>query len=320
MEQFQILHGSDLHYSRDPLHIGVLDSVADPAAWNKGRPGWVSSHDPDVSEAFAIWAHTCSSRFDVIILTGDIATSGEGDDLQAAHRFVASPAFFRYKDLNDQPTLQGSGKRVLVLPGNHDRYDSRFGAKPGNTAFDRTFAAGWHCGQSVQELWNEPKGDERLAILGADFSLASGERPRLPRTYEGCGRVYQDRLDSLCDLTASVRHAKPGCGVIWAVHFDPEAAPVWLELIDSKKLLDAARAQAVGAILCGHTHASRNGSASPPIYVCGTTTQLVAPDKNRFQIVTIDVDSKNGGVCKTSVVCYTYEEIPYVGHRFKRST
>jgi hypothetical protein len=109
----------------------------------------------------------------------------------------------------------------------------------------------------------------------------------------GRGRVYDEPLRVLRDLTRQVRKECPGCIVLWVVHFEPESAKGGLELLNDQALVQAATQEQVPAILCGHTHRSLVkpvGGGTTEVFVCGTTTQYFVqpPDTKCLHILQID--------------------------------
>jgi 3',5'-cyclic AMP phosphodiesterase CpdA len=312
MPLFRLLHGSDLHCARVSRQIGLPDLSH---AWATGAGGSlapVSSHNDIYTDAFAAFAHANRNGFDVIVLTGDLATTGDSGDLRAAHRFVIAPAVNGYLSGANRPTLQAAGKPVVLLPGNHDRF--RAFHLPGGTAFDAAFGASWHARQSAQILWVKQREMATLVLIGVDFSLrrsdVGGPFQGFPLLgFLGQGRAYPRRIQALQQATQTARTQYPGCTVLWVLHFEPDAANGNLALLDDQNLAAALRQdEGIAAILCGHTHVSNPVKvfAGTPVYVCGTTTQHASVHGNGFHV--LEVNMQVGTT--TQITCRPYRYDP----------
>ena len=197
---------------------------------------------------------------DVILLTGDMAESGSIASQSEAFAFVhgkqaPSKYFWQLSDARGRPTLRSSQLPILLMPGNHDRFDG-VRRQPGGTTFDRVFAeeGHWTVGQGVQVREIELEVGARLAFVFADFTLRSsdGERPAKERL--GRGRVYDAVLSQLKSKTREVR-ADVGGAIAWAMHFMPGQTPdPSIRLERWELLLDAAKEHGVKLLFCGHTH------------------------------------------------------------------
>ena len=265
MGSFRLLHVSDLHFyaqaaQADPVHVllakpdlafnQLVGAVAKLFGW----------HHPQLADAVAeyVFSHSTSDYFDAIVLTGDLATTGRPDDLHAAHEFVSEPMYGSWRNRRNQSALSSAGVPVFLLPGNHDRYQSVLGA-PGGANSANVFRRYWRQGPLPDRLILEDQEDnERLAIIAADFSLASSSDARPPILGQlGKGRVYQDRLNSLKRQTLDVRRTYHNVAIVWAVHFPPVLPDGYSELtlIDGENLIDSAIDCGVRYILAGHVHA-----------------------------------------------------------------
>jgi 3',5'-cyclic AMP phosphodiesterase CpdA len=276
----RIVHASDLHFGTAGNQVGVIEWWQ---AWCGGGnlfplPTLISSHSEDCVNALADFAYANEPYYDVLLVTGDLATSGGRADIRRAHDFFAAPRVKGHLGSRRQPTLRGLKRPIRVLPGNHDRYGHL--AYPGNSRFDDTFFSDWHAGQGAQLLWLEPE-ESWLALIGVDFTLAKNDlgEPIGPHGlvpgYLGQGRVYRGRLENLVRITQAVREKCPECAVIWAIHFNPVSGDDALRLLDATgRFTQAVTDNEVAAILCGHTHYSgRYSFAGTDVWSCGTTTQ-----------------------------------------------
>lgn len=263
MAVFRILHLSDLHFGEgrkaepfDSSFYGIAPSVL----WR-------------YQKALASWRIDGIARlayeepFDLVLLSGDIADSGQDTDLGMAIRFVDGipkpdePWIGR--DLYGEfPTLSGAAAEILPLPGNHDRYYYPWW-RPGNDAYDAVFGGYWTVGQGVQlDMLGGDGG--ALAVVSADCSLrdsADAEWPVLGVL--GQGRAYDDIVRKLQDKTTWVYENAPDAVVLWALHFAPRPPlslsqyPLnrhLLKLAGEDTFLVAARTARVKHVLCGHFH------------------------------------------------------------------
>jgi hypothetical protein len=348
MALFRLLHASDFHIARTPYWAGT---PANPWLARLTRVWRQRSHDPFVLEAFAQWLlwnggfsigpefETGNGPlFDAILLTGDMATTGELADLREAYDFVdAQPNFGGYLSAAGKPTIAFANPNRLVklIPGNHDRFRSALSLYlPGGTTFDSVFcpSAGngnpYWCGNQGFSFDGGPtRGKASVLIWRIDFSLGSKDRGKryygLPG-WLGQGRVLKKILygpngtpanvhpASLVRQTQSYRHDAINHGlkpvVIWAIHFDPFSTDGLLELLDSDLLVGATEQAGVSAILCGHTHESKVKplSSSTAVFVCGTTSAAGDVTHNDFQVLEIDVPEAEPRVPTFRVMWYRY--------------
>lgn len=333
MPRFRILHASDLHFSTRPFRYGLTDSLQ---SWFTGtyiRPGHtVSTHSPTVALALAAFAYRNRGAYDALLLSGDLGATGSAGDLGFAQRFLSAPpmpGLAPYAAGPTRSTLRSIGKPVVVLPGNHDRYGPLLSSPPyppGDATFDAMFPS-WSAGQGAQELWRHTRTGVTLVLLGADFTLRpsdlGGSGPSalisaLPLFFSvwhyGRGRVYDEPLGRLRDLTRKVRQEAQPCVVLWAVHFEPETTNTGLELLGDQLLVQAAAEEHVPAILCGHTHRSRVRALAGGIttaYVCGTTAQYYVGPHNANAIHVLDIDTPADCSAPPTITCrrYTYDSV-----------
>jgi predicted MPP superfamily phosphohydrolase len=281
----RVLHASDLHFGQTGNKVGIIEwwAAVRGGANLFPLPTLISSHSDDCVNALADFAFANEAYYDVLLLTGDLATTGSRADLRRAYGFLTAARTRGYMSGPRRPTLHGLKRPIQVLPGNHDRYGDL--AYPGNSRFDGNsrhpyFSGYWKVGQRAQLLWLEPN-TQWLALIGVDFTLAKNDLGeavgphKLIPGYLGQGRVYRGRLQDLIRITASVRQTNPDCAVVWVLHFEPASADDSLQLLDpAGRFAQAIQGNNVAAILCGHTHDSASKKfGGTGVWTCGTTTQ-----------------------------------------------
>lgn len=305
MAPVRILHGSDLHISK----VGNLTSPFD-----RFTPGNIynsavnrilaSTYDPAVLQRFAdfVHEHAAQGTLDAVIMTGDIATTGVTEDLHKARDFIQAPpdTRLRSQSMLKEPTLRGAKCHVWLLPGNHDRYDTKsYGYAPGGKEFDVAFAAEWQGPvQSYQPIMTPHL---TVAVIAADFNLRSSDDCDRLLGWLAQGKAHVDILDLLEDKTRRVagscrlQSPAPLC-IIWAVHFPPDYPRIsqYLKLLDGDLLTSRANNCEVKAIVAGHTHDPvkyRRPGMKFDVFCAGTTSQAFAPEGNHFRIIEIDADA-----------------------------
>lgn len=302
MATFRILHVSDLHLAQIARTINFIDtrSVRQHAvlAYKRLRGSSTTlryrrptSHDP--AAVYNLAAHLYQNPdVDLILITGDIATTGDLSDQQTAHELLTAQPEHRWTSAHQRPTLRGAMAPVAILPGNHDRYTRiQFPFGTAGAAFDAVFREYWPAGQDAFEIGVLRKEGEWLGIVGADFTLRKGDATdALAQTGEG--EVYQDILANLRSRTREMRdqiETRTGArvAIIWAVHFAPafKGCKPLLGLRNEDALLTAAKEEQVFHILCGHTHESRTYALQVKktyvhIYCAGTAAAYDAKHGN----------------------------------------
>lgn len=309
MATFRILHVSDLHIARVAESISWIDlrprRKAAIRAFRHSREGHIvhlrhpTTHDiaalQDVAEhAFA------DPELDLILITGDLATTGEADDLSIAFNFIAGTPAAGWKTGSDTPTLAAAKVPIVLLPGNHDRYENtRFPFGAAAVVFDDVFNQYWWAGQNASTLAALRKDNEWLVLIGADFSLRIPEYRNNPLAHAGQGEVSRHVLKTLRLLTKRFRdhllQRSATAAVAWAIHFAPRCTNTLLRLRNDDALLAAAEDDGVHHIFCGHTHEpSETTIGTVRIYCAGTASSFDSPHGN--VIHTREIDVLNGTI------------------------
>jgi len=303
MDTFKILHLSDLHIAKRPNEISLLD------AFLRGKPEdcdiapWFSSYHFRRLQQLSVFVQYYAVGLDTILVTGDLATSGKVEDLSRALRFfdsdpIIDSVWFSSPSQGLAATLQREGVPIVLMPGNHDRYQERPPFLPGNRAFDAVFREYWNAGQGVQtQIILEGKtGNNRLAVISADCTLMSKGDATLPFGHLGQGKVRSVLIDRLKEETELVRESSKPTAVIWTLHFPPKPAKISarLKLINDDDLLLSAESNGVECILCGHIHRTMQyrDVAHPEVWVgvAGTACQA-GYETCEFSLYEIDVDN-----------------------------
>jgi Icc-related predicted phosphoesterase len=279
MASFRFVLASDFHFGNRPYLRNEVVRVwaGHPIAqYRNGVPVYQrvfgydqSTHNPAVVKEFAKWAgHT--DKFDAVILTGDMAASGAVEnDVLAARRFIDNAPRPGRLGRPDAWTLRGAylAGKIVLLPGNHDRYSAARGGA-GGRIFDRHFGpapglALWNAGPRGVQHWGFSHDAVDLHVIGADFTIEyEGIALRhVPLSVMGQGHVNPATLRLLRNRTEAARQAssrrQKKAIVMWIVHFAPvDGAGVTpaLRLLNADDLQNAAREAGVHLLLHGHIH------------------------------------------------------------------
>ena len=263
MASFRILHLSDFHFCLEANRRNLQDLFRRPKikTFNqvkKNKSYFVpSSYDPLLAEAVARFVWERRETIDLIIVSGDCATTGLKEDLEVAARFIKSQPSREYRTARNEGTIN-FGIPVLVLPGNHDRYVDN-SMNPGSQNFERHLSPPWRVkeGLGIGVDWVEIVDDnEQLIFAAGDFCLRKIEDAEGVKGYLGQGKAYADTIACLSSLTALKREERPNAALVWVVHFPIESSYM-VKLIDGDKLSAAAEKLGIPVILAGHLHERR---------------------------------------------------------------
>lgn len=267
-------------------------------------------------------------KLDAVIITGDLATTGKAGDIGLVKEFLKGPFDPRYPhlNLNQEATLAAVKIPVWYFPGNHDRFTPTRGLvwikrfplpkffEPGGTNYDGEF---WDFRGEPARVLGEvstPSAEGlplHIVVLAADFNLEKfGDHEGL-YGWLAQGKVYDHVLGPLVQKTEEeiAKHKESRAGalcLLWAVHFPPGFPHIGTSnrLIWEEGLISRAKECGVKAILAGHTHEQvryTKPGMDFEVLCCGSTTQhvpilplrnrSVAPEGNRFQIITVTAES-----------------------------
>lgn len=344
--EFKLIHLSDLHLSAMPGRIGIIDVPSELARRfkrylrNRVPMGELfgdlyfgpSSYRKDVAERLAqTLMNPEFSDADLIVLSGDLATSGESLDLDVAKSYLHDEADDFFLSGKGQPTLDAAKRPYFLIPGNHDRYSGGIKERwplPGGTNFDGHFSVQQR--YSKNPYWNEGKKlnytlvhkdecAERLAIIGADFSLdnkdrATGAGLTKAKNWLGQGRVEtkpnikggKNTLEGMIALTDYLRSEHGGnIAVIWVSHYpySPKCSSS-MQLVEGERLRKAAVENDIPLILTGHRHKYYNRERSSVRIVTAGSATSCAGD-NEFLSINLRVNKAE--IEKTEISRYRYD-------------
>jgi len=342
MAIFRLLHASDLHIAAKPERVGISDIIPKaglrfPRIRTDGTASWphrrrlalTSSYSPDILEALIELVYDEGDQLDVVLLSGDLATTGKENDLQKARSCVYGDAQglwyigqpYGRPEVTGRLALKGAAKDIVLIPGNHDRFQSTPFPPfflPGGALFDQHFPwngrFGWK-GEKVQEWVSPRKEGMQLGLVSADLTLRElGDAENGLFGFRGSlgqGKAYADIVDQMKKRTDDLRDEHPGIGLLWVVHFPPQYPKIddFLRLLEDEALIKAAHERRISHILSGHTHfpcaytATVSGGSRVEVLCAGTASQVVAPDGNFFHVLEIEVEEEGS----TSIAFQTFQ-------------
>lgn len=329
MAVFRILQISDLHFGHPADHVNPLEAavggrnsllagsmevfrtIARGSA--KGELALVfspSTFNPDVAQVLLRELHAQLPDLDAVVVTGDLATTGENPDLALAKSFFRGALPPEWNPLGGLPSLLADSEiPILCMPGNHDRYTGRLCA-PGNRNFEEHFGKLWDFDRgkayqisgksSLVKFSAIQSRNSVLFICMADFSLADVKAGDKAGGWIGQGRITEATLEHLEVGTKRVVKAArlAGCNAaaIWAVHFPPAYPNISpkLDLHDSRLLVEAATRCDVRFILAGHTHQAlwyeaKAATSAAQVICCGASAGLSQHDAFSFTLLEVTV-------------------------------
>ena len=352
MANFRIAHVTDLHISRYENWLSPFEAEDKAKALSKaaldvllkrnsrGRVAdifYPSTFNPDVAQSLLRTLHTELSNLDAIIVTGDIATTGDPKDLAFAKEFFDGKMPLEWNSIaGSLPSILKDRKYTfLAMPGNHDRYQG-IAKGPSSNEFEKYFGDFWDMERG--HTYGVIGGDTHrvrittlrqentiLAILSADFSLQSSHSAVGAEGYLGQGRVDSKVLVELAFATSSLKEQTSESGLalvlIWAIHFPPKFPKIEpeLELLDGEMLVDEASKCGVDCILTGHTHetllymAAANGPLPVKIICSGPSSGISKHGMYAFSIIEINDDQ---GVLKIIPMHYSWDKTEFVQKNF----
>lgn len=300
MAHFRILHLSDFHFCEVPNRQNALSLWRNPRSTIApdifGRLNFLpESYAVDVADSVAKFVYFRRFAADAIVISGDLATTGMAADLASARAFVADPPVAGVLSRSQRPTLRAANLPVLLLPGNHDRFQDNQGT-PWGKSFEVTFPLDWPR-HSVRPFILEKSDNTRLAFVAADFCLRQTNDALMPSALNryGQGRVYEDLVARLREVTARARSGRSVTEVVWVVHFAPgDQTDRTLRLLNDGPLREALDAEGIRLLLCGHVHTPseyRFGNDTT-VYCAGSSSSVDVRGRNAIHVVDIKVGTE----------------------------
>lgn len=326
MAVFRFLHASDFHFSdKYVAWKNEITSVGDIISRNvlanlfHGKNIiYPSTFDKDVAIAFARYVENQKRNIDALLISGDLATTGNEFDLLTAKNYFLGniPGSWR-AGMMFQSSVISADLLTISIPGNHDRYKPFF--RPGGKNYERVFGDDWSLTDSQPKLkvYDGPideirysrlrKRDETIYVFSIDFALKRLSDAVGVKGLLGQGKAYKEIISSLMNETAKCKADTSGSdAIIWMVHFPTSDAGEGvpqnsdLRLIDEEYLVEAAQECGVPIILAGHVHKQCDYSLLeqnwfPRIFCAGTACSIDADEEgNKFQ--QLDIHVENGRV------------------------
>lgn len=301
------MHLSDTHIAKEENVLNLLNVLQNPQKFPGGKFRAFKSPSYNIDKlSIAINSKIINhTDIDFILITGDIATSGNTADQSIAkseiNKFVNS-----VKQLKERKNISTQFE-IILLPGNHDRFqiDS---FKPGGTVFDEQFVHYWHSGQGIQTHIIREKDPFPLGLVLADFSLTKMSDQDIPGGYIGQGKVFKARLKKLVDKTKKLKKDFPNIEILWITHFPPHFkseknlfSPLdntFHKLINDDLLTTHAQKEKVGYILSGHRHISQKYSEKGIQIICAGTVSSYVHDNNSYNYYELETNSTSDLITK----------------------
>ena len=239
METFRVLQLSDFHFCLEPNRHNYLSLLQSPRnevlniLFNRDTTYslYPASYSQNLAEGVASFVFERRDEIDLLLISGDLGTTGMTEDLSTAHDFMFHPAdntYLYYPPatlLVLKPTLEGSKRGIMFFAGNHDRYADNKGT-PNSANFENVFSSELAARKSdpnIAILTGD--GGEQIAFIAADFCLKSAQHAG-PGTlsYYGQGIAYPQVVRDIVKKTKLVRKQHGEIPILWTMHFPPVSA------------------------------------------------------------------------------------------------
>jgi 3',5'-cyclic AMP phosphodiesterase CpdA len=305
---FRLLHITDLHIAIPPED----NNYGRRTVWLGRERVYPSCANQYTLAAIAEFLSEHRNEADLILMSGDVADDGLQRNLDAAYRYIATPATDGWFVRPFTPTLdseRASGPPFFIIPGNHDRFRGGWRFRfPGGTAFDGTFGAYWHKGLGGVQSFLRNKDDTTLAVIAADFCL---QHVYGATDYLGQGCAYEDVVTALVEETDIIRIANPNVGIVWISHFPPLLdIDHSLKLLETERLLNAARDNGIRYVIAGHLHRNQFNTYADINVICtGTASCTGAGELHGYWIQQFDVGVEPAGDVSVTLTKYRYKHV-----------
>ena len=271
---------------------------------DKFSPFKPASYDDRPLLAAADLVGLLADDLDMLVLLGDLATTGTSEDLEVAREVFLDARTNRHLNAALEPRFGGLGISTHVIPGNHDRYRDIW-ATPGGDQFDKVFGSVYRPTNGVSSETIK-KGNIKVGLISADFCYAAGTKLKLRQKY-GWGIVDPTILAELETQTKDWQSENPNFPVLWALHFSPgEGVSSDVTLENRELLIDLSRKLGVKHIFCGHTHLrKREIGTHPHIYCAGSVSAVDSRNSHFLHVCSV---SKTIDAFNLEVHDFKYDE------------
>lgn len=253
------------------------------------------SYDPDLADALAMFCAENIDEIDLVLVTGDLATTGSARDLGVAKSYLEAPVVSGYIAASGNASIRQDDLPIFVMPGNHDRYRSD-NADPGSKNFDLSFAKlQQNSYQFTDSIVLEAGEGGLLGVISCDHCLdiaGDADAPVALCKY-GQGRVYDARLSQLERETETMMRKHAGISILWVSHFPLfDSVPFGLKLRYKENLLALAEKMGIRVILSGHVHKFHDEPVGRLRNIAAdASTSIDRTPENEIHILEFDLDS-----------------------------
>jgi 3',5'-cyclic AMP phosphodiesterase CpdA len=284
-----------------------IDSAVTPTIWLP------ESHCPELAEFLAKKIFQIRNEVDLLLISGDIGTTGLPEDLRLGVNYVNNPPAHHYFGADGTATIRSTAFPILLMPGNHDRFQN-YKAEPNCRTFDLLFQDHWARSdpQISTAILNRPD-TEPLAVLAADFALRAEGDAAFPTRWMryGQGYAYEDVLEKMVKKTSELRTRFSGIGIVWAIHFPPtnecRGFCGYQELRYHSRVVEAAGSSGVKLILAGHIHEKKEIRLGDLDIICAGSGCGFG-EKHGNWLHDLEVEVVNGVARISKKIDYKWEE------------
>ena len=313
---------SDLHFCATPRRANLwkyvkrriaAELMRAPRITPEVAPGiWLpDSHDPEIAEFVARKIYSLRNQIDLLLISGDIATTGLPEDLRIGVRYVGSQAIAQYFNADGGATLRSAVYPLMLMPGNHDRYRDNYG-QAGSRTFDLEFGAYWGPDREIRTAILTRRTGKSLAVIAADFALRQDADATTPTRFMryGQGFGYPDVVEKLTRKTTQLKERFQSIGIVWMIHFPPTSdggAFGYRQLLNYEAVLEAARACNIKVILAGHIHEKKVVRLDDIDVVCAGSACIFAQGNGNW-MHNLTIDAQDGIARLSTKVDYRWED------------
>lgn len=330
MAKFKLIQVSDLHFGHTANWINPVEHLGGQAkskATHRALSKFLkdcfcnsatsvlypSTFNADVAQALLKDLDEKSEHVDSVIVTGDLATTGDDADLSLAHDYFTGKIPAEWNPIPGCPSILQK-LSLITLPGNHDRYDG-VALLPMSTKFEKFFGTNWDFGKEIANsskqygdkvrLASLVKENTALVICLGDLCLTGAHDGNGNFGWIGQGKAHVNVVQAMVDASTAARNAAESenlkTAVIWAVHFPPFFPQLNsnLALLQEQTLVDAAHSNNISLIMTGHTHEPMQYTAQTSdrqgyvnIYCCGSTTGMSKSGNYSYKYYEIDISDQ----------------------------